>query len=79
MYELNQVYNEDCMSGMSDIPDNYFELDIVDPPYGIGVNHNMGRRKGQPHSGYKPAGWDSEPPPQAYFDELRRVSANQII
>ena len=32
--ELNKIYNMDCMEGMKEIPDKYFELAIVDPPYG---------------------------------------------
>lgn len=43
----------DCMEGMKEIPDKYFDLAIVDPPYGININHNMGRRKGDKRSDYK--------------------------
>ncbi len=74
-----ELFNEDCMVVMSRYPDNYFDLACVDPPYGIGVNHNMGRRAGQKNSGYKPAVWDSAPPDSRYFNELARVSKNQII
>jgi site-specific DNA-methyltransferase (adenine-specific) len=77
--ELNRLYNMDCMEGMKDIPDKYFELAIVDPPYGININHNMGRRKGDKRSSYKKVTWDSEPPTAEYFEELFRVSKNQII
>jgi DNA modification methylase len=38
MLELNQLYNMDCMEGMKQFPDKYFELAIVDPPYGIGAS-----------------------------------------
>ncbi len=38
-------YNMDCMEGMKLFPDNYFELAIVDPPYGININMNMGLKK----------------------------------
>jgi len=69
----------DCMEALKEIPDNYFELAIVDPPYGIGINHNMGRRKGNKHSDYKKVNWDNEPPNENYFNELIRVSKNQII
>ena len=42
-FEMNQFYNMDCMEAMKQIPDKYFELAIVDPPYGIDVaNMNMG-------------------------------------
>jgi site-specific DNA-methyltransferase (adenine-specific) len=54
-------------------------LAIVDPPYGINVNESIGRRKGMKHSGHKKAVWDNEIPTAEYFDELFRVSKNQII
>lgn len=79
-YELNKIYNEDCLEAMKQIPDKYFELCIVDPPYGIGVNVSMGRRKGDKKSNYhKYAGKDKLPPSEEYFTELFRVSKNQII
>ena len=69
----------DCMEAMKHFPDKYFELAIVDPPYGISINHNMGRRKGDRRSNYKKVTWDNEPPTAEYFSELFRVSKNQII
>ena len=73
------ILNIDCMEYMSTVPDNHFDLAIVDPPYGINVNHNMGRRKGDKSSDYKKAYWDNSPPDHSYFIELGRVSKNQII
>jgi site-specific DNA-methyltransferase (adenine-specific) len=67
------------MEGMKQFPDKYFELAIVDPPYGININHNMCRRKGDKHSNYKKVDWDSLPPNDDYFKELFRVSKNQIV
>lgn len=72
---------EDCMAMMARYPDKYFDLAIVDPPYGIGEdgksNHSRGRlAKAQE---YTPKAWDKTPPPMEYFDELRRVSRQQII
>jgi len=70
------ITNEDCMDLMSRYEDNYFDLAIVDPPYGIEVNKmTLGSGK------YKNKGkqWDSETPKQDFFDELFRVSKNQII
>lgn len=64
---------------MRGLPDKAFDLAIVDPPYGIGINHNMGRRKGDKNSNYKKVDWDSTPPDDGYFKELFRVSRNQII
>ena len=76
MLELNKLYNMDCMDGMKQFPDKYFELAIVDPPYGIGAG------KEKPHNGWKDYGikhWDNQSPDKAYFEELFRVSQNQII
>jgi len=74
-----EYFNEDCMVGMARYPDKHFDLAIVDPPYGIKINHNIGRRKGDKPSDYKKVTWDNEPPNKEYFDELVRVSKNQII
>lgn len=69
----------DCMEYMAGSPDKAFELAIVDPPYGIGVNHNMGRRAGNIASPFAKVEWDNDAPTSAYFDVLQRVSANRII
>lgn len=67
----------DCMDGMAAFPDGHFDLAIVDPPYGIGVNSmNMGSRKTvRPDK----KNWDDEIPTPEYFAELRRVSKKQIV
>ena len=72
-------YNMDCMEGMKEFPDKYFDLAVVDPPYGISINNNIGRRKGDKPSSYPKAYWDDKPPEKSYFDELFRISKNQII
>ena len=73
-----ELLNMDCMEYLRGCDDLAFDLAIVDPPYGIGVNVSMGRRKGQAPSGYKKFhGADKEPPPSEYFSELRRVSQDQ--
>ena len=72
-------YNTDCMDGMKQFPDKFWDLAIVDPPYGIGINHNMGRRKGDKPSDYKKVSWDDNIPDDEYFLELFRVSKNQIV
>ncbi len=74
-----ELLNIDCMEYMATQEDNAFDLAIVDPPYGIEVNHNMGRRAGDVSSDYKKVDWDCEPPPAEYFDELFRVSDKVII
>lgn len=60
------MLNMDCMEFMKNTPDKSFELAIVDPEYGIEINHNIGRRKGDKPSGYKPAYWDNQPPPRVF-------------
>jgi site-specific DNA-methyltransferase (adenine-specific) len=75
-----KITNEDNIALMARYPDKYFDLSIVDPPYGIGINTNMGRRKGDKPSSYKKfAGEDKSIPDKKYFEELKRVSKNQIV
>lgn len=70
----------DCMTVMSTFPDGYFDLAIVDPPYGINANKfGLGRRKNAKPRNYKMGDWDSFAPGAEYFQELRRVSKNQIV
>jgi len=72
--------NMDCVEYLKDVPDKYFDLAVVDPPYGIGINVNMGRRKGDKKSNYhKFSGKDKNIPNEKYFNELFRISINQII
>jgi len=82
MLELNQLYNMDCMEGMKQFPDKYFELAIVDPPYGIGIDgQKLSINKNPKHNRKEHARkeWDSDIPTAEYFRELERVSQNQII
>jgi site-specific DNA-methyltransferase (adenine-specific) len=81
---ISEVYNEDCMIGMARYPDKFFGLAIVDPPYGIGFgkfNRTNCDSAGNRYKSdkYKNSDWDIEPPPQEYFEQLFRVSKNQII
>jgi len=73
--------NCDCMELMSQFPDHHFDLAIVDPPYGIGAGSvkfiNGTSKTEKPY--YKLHDWDTSIPDQKYFDELFRVSKNQII
>ena len=64
---------EDNMELMARYPDKYFDLAIVDPPYGIGISSNPVRQQHQKKD------WDSAIPTKEYFNELFRVSKNQII
>ena len=76
MLKLNKLYNMDCMEGMKQFPDKYFELAIVDPPYGI--FGNKAKSSNRIDKNGKINKWDVKPT-QEYFDELFRVSKNQII
>jgi len=73
----SEFYNCDNMEFMAKFPDGHFELAIVDPPYGINITKmNMGSRQTiKPNE----KDWDSAVPTQVYFNELFRVSKNQII
>jgi site-specific DNA-methyltransferase (adenine-specific) len=70
-----ELLNIDCMEYMKSQPDNSFDLAVVDPPYGIEINKSG--RLG--HYGGKGKSWDSEVPTEKYFQELFRVSVNQIV
>jgi len=77
---ISETHLIDCVEYMKRFEDNHFELAIVDPPYGINVNVSMGRRKGDKKSDYhKFAGNDLSIPSEEYFNELKRISKNQII
>lgn len=83
----NTAENIDCMEGMARYPDKYFELAIVDPPYGINMDNQLCRKKPTRPNSHIKAGklqyvnsnWDNEIPNAEYFHELYRVSKNQII
>ncbi len=75
----SKVYNEDCMVGMARYPDKYFDLAIVDPPYGIGHGLLSGEKRGSKFiRTERHVDWDIVPP-KSYWDELFRVSKNQIV
>lgn len=66
------------MALMARYPDKYFDLAIVDPPYGINAEHGTNRAARKMFK-EKAKGWDSSIPNEEYFNELFRVSKNQII
>lgn len=68
-----EITNENNLDLMKRYSDKYFDLAIVDPPYGIGISKNPIRQM------HKKKDWDNEIPSKQYFDELFRVSKNQII
>lgn len=72
------LLNCDCMDYMATVPDKHFDLAIVDPPYGINVNMNMGKKKGE-KARYEKKKWDKSIPDDGYFTELQRISKNQVV
>jgi len=75
---MNNIIHGDCMDIMKDIPDKFFELAIVDPPYGIGFDREYKSMVKEYPKNYKLNDWDVKPNKE-YFDELFRISKNQII
>jgi site-specific DNA-methyltransferase (adenine-specific) len=76
------VYNEDCMIGMAKYPDKYFDLAVVDPPYGInrsGQIETFTKEKKHKRKYFEDKKWDFEIPKKEYWNELFRVSKNQIV
>jgi site-specific DNA-methyltransferase (adenine-specific) len=74
---LSEVYLMDCIAGMKHYPDKYFDLAVVDPPYGIGMDGGNVGYKG--FNNFEKKDWDKEIPSNEYFAELFRVSKNQVI
>jgi len=86
-----ELHNCDNMELMAKYPDNYFDLAVVDPPYGIKADEAQNKaaesrkkangksKAGRGWKEYKTTSWDSEPPSDEYFMELFRVSKHQII
>lgn len=66
------------MQLMARYPDKYFDLAVVDPPYGIGYSKRKSKTKNSKIQ-YKPKKWDNQKPSHEYWDELFRVSKNQIV
>jgi len=82
-----EITNEDNMELMKRYPDNYFDLAIVDPPYGINADktqNELGGKKGftkgaGTYTKYHSTDWDNAIPNIEYFNELKRVSKHQIV
>jgi len=77
------ITNEDNMELMARYPDNYFDLAIVDPPYGLGTKTTDGGSKKNSQTKFmkdiRRSNWDDSIPNEEYFKELKRVSKEQII
>ena len=72
-----ETHNIDCLPFMKQCEDNQFDLAIVDPPYGIGMDGGNVGYKG--FNNFEKKGWDKAIPEQEYFEELFRISKNQIV
>lgn len=81
MIEMNRFYNCDNMEYMATVPDKFFELAAVDPPYGIErfLKNDGGNSQKIKSFGDKEKNWNNIKPDKKYFDELFRISQNQII
>jgi site-specific DNA-methyltransferase (adenine-specific) len=80
----SEVHLIDCMEFMRSVPDKFYSLAVVDPPYGLGDRLVKGGAKGgmgtmRNLADNKVTTWDDKIPPPEYFTELQRVSKNQII
>lgn len=84
--ELNRIINDDCLNVMKQIPDKYFDLCLTDPPYGIDYGGQL-KGCGDGNGGSNKYGWkdwnapewDKERPEKEVFEQIMRVSKNQII
>ena len=78
-----KLYNADCMEVMKTFKDKQFDLAIVDPPYGLGKRTTDGGSKKNTQTKFmkdiRRSNWDNKTPDKSYFDELFRISKNQII
>ena len=87
---MREYYNEDCMQGMKRYPDNFFDLAIVDPPYGVDIGGQINKGTRKTHIAFGRGGGvcdgkaykafdDTTTPSGDYFKELKRASKHQII
>ncbi len=80
--ELNKIYQGDCLDVMKQIPDKSIDLVLTDPPYGIGIANKITLSiKGSSSKirEFNKKDWDGFIPTKEYFDEIIRISKNQII
>ena len=90
-YDNSHVYLMDCMDALRQTPDKYFDLAVVDPPYGINISssENIGygeaidyrtnKKMNAKRNKWDIKDWDSRKPDITYFKELLRTSKNQVI
>ena len=83
---MNVAFNRDCLEAMREFPAGFFDLAVVDPPYGIGYDRQAAKTAGEQYGvaaarkkTYHATDWDNATPPPEYFAELFRVSKKAII
>lgn len=78
---INKIIHADCMDILKELPDKCIDLVLTDPPYGIGEarGKNTSRGKLAKATDYGIKDWDNKIPDKRYFDEIKRISKNQII
>lgn len=78
---IGKIHCADCLDVMRQLPDKCIDLVLTDPPYGINAARAKFKNGNNKHGGerFKDADWDSAVPTQEYFDEIQRISKNQII
>jgi len=82
--KMNKIHNIDCLEFMKQVPDNYFDLVLTDPPYGLGmrtVKSGINAKNSQKKFMYdlNKKQWDNKTPSDEVFNEIFRISKNQII
>ena len=77
--DKTRSFNMDCMEFMKDVPDKFYDLAIVDPPYGIGEGSSKIHSRHHSQKKYTAKNWDNSAPSPEYFELLKSKSKNQII
>jgi site-specific DNA-methyltransferase (adenine-specific) len=82
-YEKNSIYNLDSYKVIKELPDNFIDVIITDPPYGIGIDFQKENKKAKNNKHFRKEhikqDWDSSIPPKWFFEEMKRVSKNMIV
>lgn len=75
----NKIIHGDCLEVMKQLPDKSIDLVLTDPPYGIGADKGVGRSLKKNSNIIKKDDWDKEIPSEEIFNQIFRISRNQII
>ena len=76
---LNKIHHADCLDFMKQLPDKCIDLVLTDPPYGIDFLNGGGMCEKNGWKQYERKPWDKNTPEKKIFDEIIRISKNQII